>query len=95
MYLKSKKQSVRLRNGEKSRIRGIWGVAGASTVQAGRSRTGKLPRKYVGIFKRLGLQLDFGFHVASEGLCVLDDFRLIKSSQAVHFPDRPCEMEYN
>ena len=44
--------------------------------------------------KRLRLQLVFGFHVASEDLCVLYGFLLTKLSQALCFPDRSCEREY-
>ena len=89
MSLKSKKPSVRLRKRKRSSTRGIW----SDHRQEG-TEQGKSPWRTWSTFKRLGLQLVFGFHVASEDLCVLYGFLLIKLSQALCFPDRSCEREY-
>lgn len=69
-------------------------MAGPSTWQAGRNRTGKFPVTEAEHIERLRRQLAFGFHVASEKLHVSYAFLLIRPSQAVHLLDRLCETEY-
>ena len=97
--LKRKKQDVSWERGRKQVSRVCEAMAGPSIWQAGRNRTGKFPTTEAAHIERLRRQLTFGFHVVSEELHVSYAFHmlviwLIRPSQAVHFPDRPCEKEY-
>lgn len=97
--LKRKKQDVSWETGRKQVSRVCEAMAGPSIWQAGRNRTGKFPTTEAAHIERLRRQLTFGFHVVSEELHVSYAFHmlviwLIRPSQAVHFPDRPCEKEY-